>query len=53
MKVLVGVTVRRVIAAAHVSTAAAQAQMKPDATRLETFFAAEGAWRYRLDAAQV
>jgi hypothetical protein len=53
VKVLVGVPVRRVIAAAHVSTGAAQAQVYPDAPRLETFFAAQRARRYRLDAAQV
>jgi hypothetical protein len=53
VKVLVGVPVRRVIAAAHVSTGAAQAQVNPDAPRLETFFAAQRARRYHLDAAQV
>jgi hypothetical protein len=53
MKVFVGVSVWRIIAAAHVPTRAAQAQMNPDATRRETFFAAQGARRDRLDATQV
>jgi hypothetical protein len=53
VKVFVGVPVRRIIAAAHVSTGAAQSQVNPDAPRLETFLAAQSARRYRLDAAQV
>jgi hypothetical protein len=53
MKVFVGVPVRRVIAAAHMSTRAAQAQMNPDAAGLETFFAAQRARRDGLDAIQM
>jgi hypothetical protein len=50
MKVFVSVPVRRVIAAAHMSTGAAQAQMNPGASRFQTFFAAQGARRDCLDA---
>jgi hypothetical protein len=44
MKMLGGVLIGRLVAAAHMATNAADAQMNPPTAHLQAFFAAFGAW---------